>query len=246
MSNQEGTGQKIKSNTSCILASKSVDVIVECIKQFLLSVDNEASVKDNGLHNARDNLIKEVQEHFSQLSSISQVCIENSYHVSHSFNVASLSIAIALKIGLKHDDLRLLSLAALAHDIGKLKLPHQILFKGSKRNLKEQELYDLHVPLGYKIAKDELKLNPIICKIILEHHERYNGTGFPRGLSGHDIHPLSLIICVANDFDVLMNKSITPNPMSVPDVVKEMLSNSVLYNPQALHTLVHMVRFSKD
>lgn len=243
MSNQEETVQKTKSG--CILAPKSVDVIVECIKQFLLSIDNEAAIKDNGIENARDTLIKEVQEHFNQLTSITQVCIENSYHVSHSFNVASLSIAIALKIGLKHEDLRLLSLAAISHDIGKLKLPHQILFKGTKRSLKEQELYDLHVPLGYKIAKDEMGLNPIVSKIILEHHENYNGTGYPRGLSGHDIHPLALIITVANNFDTMMNKAINVQPMSASDVVKEMLYNSELYNPQALHTLVHMVRFSK-
>ncbi|MGD9580638.1 MAG: HD-GYP domain-containing protein [Vampirovibrionia bacterium] len=243
MSNPESVKKKKTSN--CVLPEHSVNAIVECIRQFFISADNEAQFKDHGLLTARDNLIRSVQESFSSITSVLQLCIDNTYHVSHSFNVATMSVAVGIKIGLKHEDLSLLALSALAHDIGKLKLPDQILYKSGKLTPKEKELYALHVPLGYKMAKDELLFNPTVCRIILEHHENSNGSGYPRGLSGQDIHQLAMIIHVVSKFDTKVNKSHTPNPASVSDIIKEMLYNNELYNPQALYSLVHMVRFTK-
>lgn len=237
--------QPAKTDSKCILSPDAISIVVEGLKQFIISIQNEAAIKDSGIFETRDLLIKEVQEKFASLEYIRQVCIEEHHLVSHSFNVASLSLVIAIKIGLRQDDLKNLTLAALVHDVGKIKLPYKIIAKHLKLTPKELELYKLHVPLGFKIARDELKFDPLICRIILEHHERYDGSGYPKAISGHDQHLFSQIIAVVDNFDMMLNNSINPTPFSVNEVAKDMLGNSHKFSPQVLHSLVHMIRYSK-
>ena len=236
--------QASKSNLQCVLAEDIISKISENLKQFIISIENEAEISHNGLNETRDILIKEIQENFSHISYIRQVCIESHYHISHSINVSAMAILIGIKIGLRAESLKVLGLAGLVHDLGKIKIPYQVLLKGGKMTSKERELYKLHVPLGYKMAKDELKFDPLICRVILEHHERNDSSGYPRGLATQDLHLYSQIIAVVDNFDMLMNKSLNVRINTVSEVIKEMLSENHKYNPQALHTLAHMIRYN--
>jgi HD-GYP domain-containing protein (c-di-GMP phosphodiesterase class II) len=229
---------------NCCLAKETVYTVVESIKMFILSIENEAEVDLNGLLETRDILLKEVQDKASKLNSLREIRIDEHYHISHNINVASIATILGVKIGLKQDELKLLMLAGLVHDVGKIKIPIQILLKPDKLTSKEFELVKLHVPLGYKIVKDEIGLHKTVCRTVMEHHERYDGSGYPRRLSGHDQHQFSQIIAVADIFDALSSNRVYAKPKTPAEIVKEMLAVSYAFNPLILHTLIHMIRFS--
>lgn len=243
MSSVSNTNQQ-NSPFNTALEPEAVSVLVENTKQFILGIQNEAEININGLLETRDLLIKAVQEKINHITHIRQIRIEGHYHISHNINVASLSVVIGIKMGLRPDELKRIALAGIVHDVGKIKIPLQILLKPDKLTEKEYELVKLHVPLGYKIVRDELKLDALICRAVLEHHECYDGSGYPRHISGQDLHIISQILAVSDTFDALSSNRVYAKEKTSGEIVKEMLSVNYRFSPQALYTLIHMIKFS--
>jgi HD-GYP domain-containing protein (c-di-GMP phosphodiesterase class II) len=227
----------------CALAPNVMEGVIENVKQFILSIEHEAEINVDGLLTTRDILLKELQDKSNHVNNIRRVRIEEHYHISHNVNVASIALFLAIRMGLKQEELKHIALAGIVHDVGKIKIPLQILLKPDKLTPKEYELVKLHVPLGHKIVKDEIKLDPIICRVVLEHHERYDGSGYPKRLSGTDQHLFSQILGVADTFDALSSNRVYAKPKSPGEIVKELLSMSYMFNTQIVHTLIHMIRF---
>jgi HD-GYP domain-containing protein (c-di-GMP phosphodiesterase class II) len=126
---------------------------------------------------------------------------ENFYF--HSLNVALLSMLLGRAAGLSEADIKTLGMAGLFHDIGKLKIPSQIMRKSTKLTAAEHKLMQMHP----QYTQDFLNLAntvPEKIKIIAgQHHEYLDGSGYPKGLKGESIDRLSQLITVVNDYDSL-------------------------------------------
>jgi HD-GYP domain-containing protein (c-di-GMP phosphodiesterase class II)/DNA-binding LacI/PurR family transcriptional regulator len=123
---------------------------------------------------------------------------------SHVKRVAEYSYVLAVKYGLNEEDAQLLKHASPMHDIGKLGIEESILRKPGKLTPEEFEKIKTHTTLGYEILKSsERKLLKVASIIASQHHERYDGSGYPRGLKGEDIHIFGRITCIADVFDAL-------------------------------------------
>lgn len=119
------------------------------------------------------------------------------YTTLHQKRVADISCAIAHKLNWSEDRIKGLRLAALIHDLGKISTPTEILTKPTKLTHAEQALVREHAEIGYQILKDyEFPWN--IAEIVHQHHERLDGSGYPKGLKGDEILPESRIISVAD------------------------------------------------
>lgn len=127
---------------------------------------------------------------------------EDSYF--HSLNVTVLSIMLARILNFSREDSLQLGLGALLHDIGKLDIPSKILLKTGALNKAEQSFLQLHCEYGIKLAKP-MKLSEAAQRIIHEHHEFCDGTGYPRQLKGEQLSPLSRVVCITNQYDNLCN-----------------------------------------
>lgn len=125
-------------------------------------------------------------------------------HYQHPLNVTVLALMLAKSIEMSKDDARLLGIAAVMHDIGKAEISDRILLK--KEPLTHSELlhYQQHTEFGARMIK-ELSLPTRIGKVILQHHEFVDGSGYPAGLTGSQIDPLAKIIVLANAYDNLCN-----------------------------------------
>jgi PAS domain S-box-containing protein len=119
------------------------------------------------------------------------------YTAGHQRRVAHLSKAIALEMGMSPDGARHIELAALVHDLGKIETPSEILGKTKKLSRIELELVREHAAAGYRLLKG-IELSWPLAEIVYQHHERIDGSGYPRGLSGGDILPAARIIGVAD------------------------------------------------
>jgi putative nucleotidyltransferase with HDIG domain len=119
-------------------------------------------------------------------------------------NVTVLSLMMAKSIEMSKEDLRLLGIAAMFHDIGKTEIASNILNKKEPLTRSEQAHYEMHSEIGARIAR-EVGLPSRVAKIILQHHEHADGTGYPDRLKADEIDPLARLVALANCYDDLCN-----------------------------------------
>ncbi|MBZ9611761.1 HD-GYP domain-containing protein [Rheinheimera maricola] len=121
----------------------------------------------------------------------------------HSLNVSTLSMMLAKNLKLSAEQIKLVGMGALFHDIGKIKIPSQILRKTTALTQPEQNLLKLHTKYGVDLVglTDSFPLEA--WPIIEQHHEYIDGSGYPKGLKESSINPLAKIIAVVNEFDNL-------------------------------------------
>ncbi len=123
---------------------------------------------------------------------------------NHVRRVAEYSKILALAYGMSSEDAELLKRASPMHDIGKVAIPDSILNKPDSFTANERKIMDTHAELGYKMTKNSDKpLFKAASIVAYEHHEKWDGTGYPRGLSGEEIHIFGRITAIADVFDAL-------------------------------------------
>ena len=123
---------------------------------------------------------------------------------NHVKRVAEYSKILALAYGLSEEDAELLKQASPMHDIGKVAIPDAVLNKPGRFNAQERKIMDKHAELGYNMVNNsERPLLKAAAIVAYEHHEKYNGKGYPRGKAGEDIHIFGRITALADVFDAL-------------------------------------------
>lgn len=127
------------------------------------------------------------------------------YTRGHSDRVSEFSVLIGQKLGLPEDQIKLLRIGGLFHDIGKIGIPDSILQKQAKLTDEEYSEIKNHPSIGVHIL-GSAKLFKDILPIVKHHHERYDGRGYPSGLKGEDIPYLARIAAVADTFDAMTSK----------------------------------------
>ncbi|TWE01567.1 putative nucleotidyltransferase with HDIG domain [Pseudomonas sp. AG1028] len=136
------------------------------------------------------------------LHSINGKAAEDAY--LHSLNVTVLSMMLGRQLGLDAEASHMLGMGALLHDIGKLELPSKVLLKPPPLTRAEQQLLEMHTLYGKRMG-EKLMLDDDVLRIIHEHHEHCDGSGYPQQLREASIGRLSRIVCIANHFDNLCN-----------------------------------------
>jgi putative nucleotidyltransferase with HDIG domain len=125
-------------------------------------------------------------------------------HYQHSLNVTVLALMLAKTIEMSAEDARLLGMAAIFHDIGKAEVSDKILLKKEALTKSEQSHFEQHCAAGARMA-EHAGLSARIGKIILQHHELYDGSGYPNKLLGEKTDPLARLIALVNTYDGLCN-----------------------------------------
>ncbi|WP_251374365.1 HD domain-containing phosphohydrolase [Polynucleobacter sp. MWH-Aus1W21] len=124
------------------------------------------------------------------------------YTAGHQKRVASISMAIARKLGWENERIQALYMAAMVHDIGKMAVPSEILTKPSRLNDIEMQLVQGHVEAGYQILKD-IPFPWPIAEMVHQHHERLDGSGYPNGLKGDEICEEARVLAVADTIEAM-------------------------------------------
>ena len=173
------------------------------------------------------------QSHSATLEALgSAIDLRDGPTAGHSRRVLLYAMKIAEKLGGLENQLRTLAMGAWLHDIGKLAIPDSILLKPGALNGQERQIMERHVEIGYDLIKGIPFLAPA-AEVILAHHERHNGSGYPRGLSGEDIPMCARIFAVADSFDA-MTSDRPYRPALSPDEARSIIlsGRGELFSPE--------------
>lgn len=159
----------------------------------------------------------------------------------HAERLIKLTKSMGLILNLPQMELNELELFSTLHDIGKIGVPDQILNKPGKLTEDEWIQMKRHSEIGYRIAKSSTELMPI-ADFILAHHERWDGSGYPRGIQGNDIPLASRILAVADAFDAMTQDRVYRKALDERIAVEEIRKNSgSQFDPQVVGAFLRLL-----
>ncbi len=178
----------------------------------------------------------------SLLESLKQSLIDSDLETeAHVERTNELAISLGKKLKLSDNDLAKLSLLAILHDIGKIAIPNYILLKPDKLTDEEWEIMKQHTTRGYRIAKSHPELSEI-AYLILSHHERWDGKGYPNRLKGEEIPLLSRIISIVDAYDVMTHDRPYHKAISDDEAINELRRCSgTQFNPEITEIFISML-----
>ncbi len=168
------------------------------------------------------------------------------YTRGHSEGVARLAVAIGQRMGLSHEEITGLYIAGLLHDVGKVAIPLEILVKPGKLEEKEIALIREHPTLGYEVLK-EIDFPWPVALVALQHHERLDGSGYPKGLKGKEITLEARIIAVADVLDAMSHHRPYRPARKMEEVIDELRKGrGRLYDEKVVDICLDLLRESPD
>ena len=160
---------------------------------------------------------------------IAAIEVWDPYTAGHQKRVATLALAIAREMGFNRKRLDILRIAAILHDIGKINLPSEILCKPGKLADCEFNLIKIHSEAGYDILK-KIDFPDIVADIVYQHHEKMDGSGYPRGLKGTDILLEARILNVADVVEAISSNRPYRPALGVNEALREIEENDNKYD----------------
>ena len=170
----------------------------------------------------------------------------DSYTRGHSERVTKYSVKIAQKMGIDGEEVEKIRYAAVLHDIGKIKIKEEILNKPGKLTNEEFNILKQHPTHGAKMLKPVEEFNEIL-PYLYHHHERFDGRGYPQGLSGVNIPLASRIMAVADTFDAMTSNRPYRRAMPVSKAVTELENNSgTQFDPDIVKIFLAIIKNEKE
>ena len=168
--------------------------------------------------------------------------LRDPYENGHGSRVKDISLKIARKFIYSEDEIEQLSVAATLHDIGKMLLEDRIINKLGRLTAAQRKSINDHAYFGAKILR-ELGINYNICNSVEQHHERWDGSGHPKGLHGIYILHTARIIGVADSYDAMTSPRPYRRPKSKDVAVEEIKSLSgTLYDPEVVSAFIEIMK----
>lgn len=167
------------------------------------------------------------------------------YTNGHSKRVAIYTKLLAKELGFEGEELDDIYYIALLHDSGKIGIPDNILGKPGKLTDEEFEIIKSHTVVGGEILSN-FKSLPNAGEGALYHHERYDGTGYPRGLAGKEIPLIARIICVADSFDAMNSSRVYRKKLSYEYIMNELENNKgTQFDPEIAEIMINLIKEGK-
>lgn len=197
----------------------------------LIDISQRKQAEEEAKQNA-EKLVKAMESVVQAMAMT--VELRDPYTAGHQRRVSQLACALAREIGLPEHDISGLRLAGLIHDIGKIRVPTEILTNPDGLTEAEFNLIKMHPVVGYDVLR-ALEFPWPIAQIVHQHHERMDGSGYPLGLSGKDIILEARILAVADVVEAIASHRPYRPAYGIDKAIEEILQNKgVLYDPQVV------------
>ncbi|MBO5260000.1 MAG: diguanylate cyclase [Agathobacter sp.] len=246
---------KLISTESTVLCSLKFTEIIDrfgdpyCYVCFVYDLSEEAAMLKQ-VNQMKSGLEKELRKKTKQVEQLTLQSIttiansideKDSYTKGHSIRVAEYSAKIASKLGWSDSDIQNLRYMALLHDIGRIAISDALLNKPGKLSQVEYDQVKTHTLIGGDILKDITVVKDLDAGALF-HHERYDGTGYPKGLKGEEIPFAARIISIADAYDAMNSHRIYRSALSPEEIRKELVEGrGTQFDPDLLDIFLELL-----
>ncbi len=179
-------------------------------------------------------LLKAIDDNDALAVDISMLKVSDEYTFKHSVDVATMAMVVAKKMGYSEEEVYDIGVAGLLHDLGKSKVPPEILNKPGKLTEEEFEIMKKHSIHSYSILKDNKGIKDSVKLAVLQHHEKINGQGYPMGLVSSQICKFAKILTVVDIYDALVTERPYKEAFTQRDAVEMLMAMTYELDMDAL------------
>ncbi len=196
---------------------------VTMVGSVLSDIRSGKSFNNSAIRSISDSIAKVTVRNRGVLASVTKLQKHDDYTFHHSMNVSVFAASLAAHLGMKENEIERVANAGLVHDIGKMLIPQEILNKPGKLTDSEFIIMKQHVQRGYDFLLKQ-GMRPEMLKLVLEHHERHDGSGYPNGLSDEQISIDGKIGAVVDIYDAITSDRVYNKGMAATSALKLMFS----------------------
>lgn len=217
----------------------AVLVIIILLLMFLLKEKNQINDYLHDLNALNEEFIETQRIFISTLGEVIETRSKET--ANHVIRVAKMSRLLAEYAGLSVESQIELEMVSPLHDIGKISIPDSILNKPGKLTVEEFEIIKLHTIVGYNLLKNtERQLMHMAAVIAKEHHEKWDGSGYPYGLKGSEIHIYAQITSICDVYDALLHRRVYKEPWPIEKVIEYLEDQSgISFSPYLVQLFVN-------
>ncbi|MDR2368487.1 MAG: HD-GYP domain-containing protein [Deltaproteobacteria bacterium] len=202
-------------------AAKAYAKALDTSKALVAACRMNKRIEVNEVQEDVDELVESVSRNRDALTALIKLRHFDDYTYTHSLNVSVLSISAGKTLGLTNQELKILGLGTMFHDLGKLRIPDNILNKPGKLSDDEFAIMRSHAALSAEILTEQnLNVDDQVIKVARSHHERIDGSGYPDHLQGDQIPPLATICGLSDVYDALTSDRVYHKGMLPHDALK--------------------------
>jgi HD-GYP domain len=226
-------GIEIKNLISDNLKNKSVQTLKSIYINTSNSQNSRFTDKTEKIEELIDKIIDEILENDSIMVNLIDLKVYDDYTYYHSVSVTTLAIVLGTAVPLSKNELCELGMAAMLHDIGKLFVDKSVLNKNGELTEEEFDTIKNHSYLGYRFLKDRASIPVKSAVAILQHHEKFNGNGYPNGTVGTDISLYGRILSVVDVYDALTSDRCYRKALMPSEAMEYLMGNGgVMFDPE--------------
>ncbi len=234
--------QNFSENRSYVL--KKIRSLEESLKQIFMSIQQGETVVRTEVESITESLTQLVKDLPSEtLNIIISMNFDSTYEIK-AIIASIIGILIAKHLNMQKKDLNNLLVASLLHDIGMLGVSKDITEKQTKLTRQEFELLKLHLLKSARLTSEHLYYPKEVGEIIMQHHERFDGSGYPEGLEGEAIHLSARVLSLTDSFSAMICRTSYGKPLSGYETMKE-LSQRVdkKFDPKILKSFIAILGY---
>ncbi len=240
-------GVYIEDNVSSDIEIKNIisdELKIKAIKS-MKSIYNDPHSKNSSVNTVEyiaKSIMLEILKSKSIMVNMIDIKTFDDYIYNHSVNVGVLAAVMGVALNLDTKRIERLTASALLHDIGKVFVPKEVLYKTEKLTDEEEKLVKSHTELGYRYIKQHHNIAVTSYVGILQHHERFDGKGYPDGKKGEDISRFGRIICLCDAYDSLVTEKTNRKAFVPSEAIEYIMGNSgQIFDPKLVKIFLRRI-----
>ena len=212
------------------------------IKDIMESIRYDEKVDIEELKETVDDMVQHILNDDMVFMTLTGIRDIDNYTFLHSVDVCIYSVITAKALNINNNDIYELALAAILHDVGKCKIPLSILNKPGKLTTEEFEVMKHHSIKGFEIVGQMPGISERIARVICQHHEKWDGSGYPLGLKNYDIELWARIISISDVYDALTANRVYRKRFMPHEAAEYLMANNESqFDPRILQSFINNI-----
>lgn len=210
----------------------------EKIKSLFLQARKGQKLSTDGIEKLAAEITQSVMRNEYAMAILTRIRHHSTYQWEHSINCAIHMCGFALFLGIKQELVHQITLGALLHDIGTAKVPEGIIAKPEQLSIHEIAIVEKHAMQGITICKKEGLISPIISDMTVNHHERLDGSGYPRGLSQDKLSKLARMMAIVDVYDAITGDKNYKKAQQPIEAFRFLISSKAKFDPNIVQQFI--------